>query len=680
MKNHAARRCLTHLSKPHKFALFFAALLLTALTACTTTETTSPQTLKQPTITKPQTSDAQTYNQLIDTLAADDMQGRGVGYEGLIKARNFIITNFKASNLQPGFKLTSEDETNHQLDYQQPFSIRMPLQVDKKMLAFTFEEDGVQKTEFFSKKNFELLGITANSNFTNKRIILAGYGINAPEHNYNSYEGIDPQLIKDSVVVVYRYEPVEDLKSKWAKDLAIKLPWTKHAHLVSKVKLAEQHGAAAVIVVNPPSFALTSLMPATSSYDKNNIATIPAYHARTSFLNRLYELIGKKPHETKLAQNAANKGTFKPIIIENVTISGNAAVRKPSGDVQNVAGIVPGSGALKNQIVFVGAHYDHIGYGEIASRSGIHAIHNGADDNASGTALVIMLAQQYKQYVDANPTQDRRTVFFTLFSAEERGLLGSRFMVNHFDQLNLSAGSHYAAMLNYDMVGRIRDNKIDIFEVKTSNDWLSIIEKANQQIDFAINTPDRAPGGSDHMMFISKNIPAIHFFSGLHPDYHKHTDTSDKINSVGAAKLCKLSMNILKNLTEREQTLSFASSHQMRRNRNVQREIETYQANLTAIRRHPVKDSDKKQRGYMLRSETQGLFKDLQLQQGDKLLAWNDKKVLSLTMLRNFIRSAKSDDHNTLRIMRGDEILGVKFYITQKSAKTKQKTKDADIE
>jgi len=227
----------------------------------------------------------------------------------------------------------------------------------------------------------------------------------------------------------------------------------------------------------------------------------------------------------------------------------------------NVGAILPGVGPLAEQVLVVGGHYDHVGYGHYGSRAKASGtIHPGADDNASGTAGVVLLAQRMAAYAKANPDTSRRTVLFACFAGEERGLLGSRYMVASPEQWPFKAEA-LAGMINMDMIGRLTDNDLYLFGDMTGRQWrewtVAINQEQNLGLNLKLDVPP--PGGSDHSMFIAAGCPAIFFNTWLHADYHTPTDTPDKINALGGAAVIELIGGLLEKAATTDERVTFVA-------------------------------------------------------------------------------------------------------------------------
>lgn len=223
----------------------------------------------------------------------------------------------------------------------------------------------------------------------------------------------------------------------------------------------------------------------------------------------------------------------------------------PSLATQNVVGILPGSDrALRGEYVIIGAHFDHLG----TSTDGAldpdakNAVRRGADDNASGTAAVLELARIFA----AKPA--RRSIIFANFTGEEQGILGSTYFTEHLPV----AVDSVDAMLNFDMVGRLKDNKLIVYGVGTAAELSAIVDSANRRDPFALSKQPDGFGPSDHSAFYAKKIPVLHFFTDLHDDYHRASDLPDRINGAGEARVVALAERVARDVADRPSRLTYA--------------------------------------------------------------------------------------------------------------------------
>jgi hypothetical protein len=234
----------------------------------------------------------------------------------------------------------------------------------------------------------------------------------------------------------------------------------------------------------------------------------------------------------------------EPILLRCDAFHFDAGVEAIPRKTQNVLALVPGA-ASAAEILVVGAHYDHLGMGGNDSLApGVNAIHPGADDNASGTALVLELARRFARKGGDYP----RAILFASWGAEELGLLGSKYWVKS----PTVPWDRVVANVNFDMVGRSTNGKLDIGGVSTAVGWKEIVEDANQTLakPLGVRTSSRLSGigGSDHMSFGEASRPALFFFTGLHSDYHKPSDTADKINYATMAQIADLAEGVIERI------------------------------------------------------------------------------------------------------------------------------------
>lgn len=457
----------------------------------------------------------------IKYLASPELKGRRTGTPELEKAAAYIAKQFKDAHLKPV-----------QGSYLQEFDVtaRTELGMGDQLAIL----EGEKVTELKEGREFVPLNLSSNGEVIGP-VVFAGYGITAPEYHYDDYAGLDA---RGKIILLLRHEPQEmDEKSAFdGKNLTI------HSELQSKVTNAKLHGAAAVLLVNDAAnhpgdedklIPFTPLM-ATEDYG------ILVEQLSTQYADEL--LSHKKQNTAELIKQIDSD--LKPRSFEfSSSISAKLVVRfaEEKRHVHNVIGYLPGR---TREYVILGAHYDHLGLGEqnSLSPSQMGTVHPGADDNASGTAGVIELARSL-----ASSGKHQRGFLFLCFAGEEEGLLGSSYFVNHPEEpLNEAV-----AMINMDMIGRLRDKKVYVGGVGTGTTFRPIVEKAARDAGVSDDTAGSGGyGGSDHMSFTAKRIPTLFFFSGLHSDYHKPSDTWDKINAPDAVKVLDEVMEVAKSLAD----------------------------------------------------------------------------------------------------------------------------------
>jgi hypothetical protein len=450
--------------------------------------------------------DAGRYLEHIKVLASEKMRGRGTGTRELEKAAAVIADQFKEAGLRPvngsyfqRFPVTTQARLRG--------GNRVALTIDGKREMLGFDRE-------FIPLNFSAAGEASGD------VVFVGYGITAPEYNYDDYAGID---VKGKIVVFFRREPQEtEDKSPFAGRV-----YTRHAQFDSKATNAKLHGARAAIV-------LTDILSAGSGdlerFAKNAgpaNAGIPLVMMKVEVAERMFEKAGKNLREIHREIDTDLKPrsfAFPP----SVQLHVRADVERVVKTVKNVVGYLPGE---TDEYVVVGAHYDHLGMGEQFSMapSMVGKAHLGADDNASGTAGVLELARWM-----AGQPKPKRGVLFMTFAGEELGLLGSSYYVNN----PLLPIEKAVAMINMDMIGRIKDGRVFVGGSGTGASFGELLKRLPAPVGLQLDLSETAGyGSSDHTSFTTKQVPVLFFFSGLHEDYHKPSDTWQKINSKAAAEL-----------------------------------------------------------------------------------------------------------------------------------------------
>ncbi len=332
--------------------------------------------------------------------------------------------------------------------------------------------------------------------------------------------------------------------------------------------------------------------------------------------------------------------------LQRFTISPTATAAAHTGiggaAVANVVGILPGRGALRNQTIVVGAHYDHLGYGGFGSLDpdSVHVVHNGADDNASGTAALIEVAQLLQPRSEANA----RSVVFVAFTAEESGLIGSDYYVKNPVMPNDST----FAMINMDMVGYLKDDRLTAFGAETAEEFTALLDSVNGPYGFQIAASGDGYGRSDQQSFFVEKIPVLHFFTGTHENYHRTTDDVDHINAEGAARVASLVADMTWNLATREVPLSFVDAEPPQMTTGG-----GYGAYLGTI-----PDMSESPGGVRLTGvRAGGPAETAGIQGGDIIIEIGDYEVADLYAMTEVLQKFKPGDTVTIRVRRGDEVL-----------------------
>src|SRR5437016_3580931 len=453
------------------------------------------------------TADEQRFLTDVKSLTAPAMEGRGDGTQGLTRAAHLIEQRYKSLGFQPAGKN----------GFFQPFDVitgRRLRSGNRLQEAPHLEDVSVERRNYKILEEFVPLSFSSSGS-VDAPLVFAGYGITAPEFSYDDYQGLDA---KGKIVLALRGEP-PSLSAK-----STERGHTPHEWVISKAINAKNHGAAAIIVVNGklPS-GEEDLLPRFGDAEGPEDAGILCLQVKNSVADTWFRNRGKALSDVQRAiDDSAQPGPVLAGGSAGLTLSVTVNIETIHAIVNNVLAYLPGK---TDEYVILGAHYDHLGRGDSHSLapSLIGQIHPGADDNASGTAGVLELARllaPLKGHL-------QRGIIFSSFAGEELGLLGSAEWVKEPTRPLDKA----VAMVNMDMIGRIKDDKVYIGGLGTGTTFQPILDQAESNTTFKY---ENSPGGyssSDHTSFVTKRIPVLFFFSGLHSDYHKPSDTWDKINA-----------------------------------------------------------------------------------------------------------------------------------------------------
>jgi len=342
-------------------------------------------------------------------------------------------------------------------------------------------------------------------------------------------------------------------------------------------------------------------------------------------------------------------GDFKPRSLElaGTTVSLGVELTPSSASSPNVIGVLPGRGNLSEETLIIGAHYDHVGMGGYGSLApGTVAIHNGADDNASGTSSMLRVAGRMTQAFSAsNAPDNHRRIVFIAFTGEERGLLGSK----HYVQQPRFPLSTTVAMINMDMVGRLNDNELTVYGTGSAPTFDVLIEQTNEQAKFDLVKVPGGYGPSDHASFYEAGIPVLFFFTGLHSDYHRPSDDFDKLNLDGMDRITDLISQVSERLAtvpERPVYLKTEKGVQIRRQLTVVMGVKMSQQPPEVVLSSILAGGPAEEGGLL---------------EGDRLLKVGKQPIESIDDLMDQLRRRSPGDMLPVIVRRDDEEL--KFEI-----------------
>lgn len=477
-------------------------------------------------------------------FAADAREGRAPGTKGIEASADYIASAFSKLGLKtaPGAD-----------GYFQTFKVGgRPRLGEPLELVVSAPSDKTLKAE--PKNEFSPLAMGSSGSVSKIPMVFAGYGITAKNASakldYDDYAGIN---VEGKAVLVIRHEPQQDREDSPFDGKRT----SDYATFRHKATNAFQHGAAIVLLVNDLSGIgsdgdkLLNLVQG----GQESISKLPIVMLSRDFADEVLQAAGE-PKLAELEKQIDSDLKPRSRVLKGLELSAKITIDRPGIETKNVIGVLEGTGPHADETVIVGGHYDHLGRGGLMSGSLAFLssdIHNGADDNASGTALMMELARRLATRRDPLP----RRVVFMAFSGEERGLLGSQYYVDH----PLYPLSSTVMMINFDMVGRLNGkNELTMIGTGTTPGVDALVEALGKTEGLTIKKVSGLTdgfGGSDHQSFYAKNIPVLFAFTGLHSDYHRPSDDSDRINYTGMARIADYLELIALDLVRRKERPAF---------------------------------------------------------------------------------------------------------------------------
>ncbi len=470
---------------------------------------------------------AEDIRQHVGILASDAFEGRGTGTPGSRKAADYLADQLRQSGVAP---LPMADS------YFSSFSFRSGVRLAVEANRLSASSSNRPPATFEVSQDFLPLSFSENGTAEGE-VVFAGYGLSAPGklgEGYDSYAGLD---VTNKIVLALRYVP-ENVAPARRQEL------NRYAALRYKAMLARERGAKAILIVSGPNSPNAGDLIPLSSDGTAASSGILAATISARVAEALLAGTGRTLQEFQTALDTDNPHANKGEPLPGARVRLALGLEHERKEDRNVLGAIPGR---SSEYILVGAHYDHLGHGEESgSRAGSHEtreIHNGADDNASGVSVLLELAASF-----ATPEARAglpRGLIFGFWSGEEMGLLGSAHFAEHppFPLTNI------VGYLNFDMVGRLRENKLVLQGVKSSPAWQRLIEKRNIAAGFDLTLQDDPYLPTDTTSFYPKGIPVLAFFTGSHDDYHRPTDDPPTLDYDGTARIGQFARGMLADLS-----------------------------------------------------------------------------------------------------------------------------------
>ena len=581
----------------------------------------------------------------LEYLASEELEGRLIGTPGIDKAADHIAETFEKLGLQ-----APQGWDGHF----QPFELTTRVELDPKTtLAAGEGKDWAASLDAkpLLREHYQPLGASAEGEFSGG-VVFAGYAIASKEKEYDDFAGVD---VKGKVVLALRFEPHDDNGKSRFVDAKSSGPYSAEAAFSAKAKAAAERGAVALLVVNPPSHHRGDVMVPFVGASAGERMAIPVVQVKQDVAIAMLKA-GGAPNLRTLQNKIDDDAEPQSVALKDVNARGAVAFKRTKKQVKNVGAVVPGSGERAGEYVVVGAHYDHLGKGASGSFAPFsNKIHYGADDNASGTTAMLKMAEHFAHAAKSGKPP-ARTLVFVAFTAEETGLLGSQHFVKH----SPVPMDKVVAMLNLDMVGRVRQNKLSIGGVATAPSFEKILQKADEVSPLTLSTMSKGGlGPSDHASFAMKKVPVIFFFSGLHPDYHRPTDVASKVNFKGIDEVAKLGIDVVEGMTKmpREQYVStFDASGMSAHGDATGGSPGGSRATLGVIPNYSEEEDASQPKGVRISGTgPDSPAEKAGLQDGDVIVQLGDTKIDNLQDLTDALRKGKPGDKVKLVYLRGAE-------------------------
>jgi Tol biopolymer transport system component len=480
----------------------------------------------------PKTND---IHAIVSYLASDELEGRLAGSRGAELAAEYIAGQMKRIGLQP---------VGTNADFFQSYQFNSGARVMTNANHLILSRAG-GTLDFEVEKDFRPLAFTANAQVEGP-IVFAGYGLSLPGKGaeaYDSYSGVD---VSNKLVLVLRYVP-EQVEPKRRAEL------NRYAGLRYKAMLAREHGAKGVLFVTGPTSPNAGELVGLSSDSTIAGSDIAVASVSSNVVSALFADSGKELRDLQSALDTENPHAETGTGLTNVLVrlaTDIEHIRKPD---RNVLGLlpsgVPAAAGTEPEFLMLGAHYDHLGHGETGAmnRKGEEGlVHPGADDNASGVATVLELAAALANERRNHPEAFPRGIIFATWSGEEIGLIGSTWFADH----PLLPLSNVVAYLNFDMVGRLHENKLTLQGVGSSPAWPKLIEKRNVAAGFDLTLQDDPYLPTDTTALYPKGVPVLAFFTGGHDDYHRPTDKPDTLSYEGIRRIAQFARGVTADLEQ----------------------------------------------------------------------------------------------------------------------------------
>jgi len=559
-------------------------------------------------------SDAITAEELmphIQFLSSDELEGRLSGSPGAEKAGYYLADQFERLNLLP---------VGDQGSYFQEFSFSSGVKLGEsnqlKIFQVTTDSTAGKIVKSSLRLGIDFTPVSFSlGGFFEGPVEFVGYGISAPALGYDDYANSE---VNGKFVFVLRYGPEGyEPHGKYGRYHALRY----------KAKTAREKGAKGIIFIDDSEdFFKSSLskLRFDQSFADSGIAALAMSREAAALI---LDWAGQNLEDLERSSQEQRGASAQ---MPTIYLEFQCDLIKEASLARNVVGLLKGTGSLSKEILVVGAHYDHLGRGNQSSLSAKpgEQIHNGADDNASGTAGLLEVAGAFVSRRDAL----RRSILFLAFSGEEQGLLGSAHYVKH----PIFPLQQTVAMINMDMIGRMTDKKLIIGGTASSPAWQDMLIQVNEVLELELKFKEGGFGPSDHSSFFGKKVPVLFFFTGVHRDYHKPSDDYDKINATGTQRVVDFIFQTAKTISLMEQRPSFQETE----GTHLQLSRKGFQVTLGILPDYGEEVTGVRLTGVREASPAAKCG----LQAGDLIVEWSGQKITNIYDLTYLLQEHRAGD------------------------------------
>ena len=557
----------------------------------------------------------------VEFLASDELKGRLTGTPEARRAAEYIAAEFLKAGLQNPSSSSSPFQS---------FEFTSGIELGTaNVLSAEFAD---QKKSYKLQEDFIPVGFSEEGNVANAPVIFAGYGIRASDQKHDDYDGLQ---VRGKIVLVYRFGPEgNDPKS----------PFSRYYPIRYKAMTARDLGASALLVISENETD-DQLLPLRKDSTFGS-SGIPVFSLRRSIALEWLQ------NSKQTLPDRKDPHAFAGFEIHGVRVSLKSNLVRQKSKSDNVMGWLPAANPTEETIV-IGAHYDHLGMGiEGSLAAKWDEVHNGADDNASGTAGLLEIAR----FFGARKNDLKRNILFIAFGGEELGVLGSTYFVKN----PVIPLHNIVAMLNMDMIGRLRDQKLLVGGTGTSPQWQELLSRVNGQ-GLKITQNQDGYGPSDHSLFYSKDIPVLFFFTGAHNDYHKPGDDAEKIEYEGMVTILTYVSRIADQILEMRERPKF---------QRVKSSSQRVAAGGFRVYLGTIPDYAEEGKGVKLTGVREGSpAEKAGLQAEDRIVEFGGKKIDNVYDYTYALQQHEPGETVTVFVLRGEQRLSLQVKLEPRAAR-----------